>query len=61
MLAQHEVDAVVVNGIGGRPLAGFAQIGVPVYAGGGGDVDSTLAAFSAGKLPLVGPGNVCPH
>ena len=61
MLAQHEIDAIVVNGIGGRPLMGFNQIGVPVYAGNGSDVGSTLAAFSAGELQLLGPEHVCRH
>jgi len=61
MLADRGIDAIVVNGIGGRPLTGFNQIGVPVYAGPGGDVGGTLAAFAAGELRPVGPDNSCPH
>src|SRR5665647_307498 len=30
VLAEHNVDAIVVDGIGGRPLMGFNQGGLPV-------------------------------
>ncbi len=31
-LAEHMVDAIVVDGIGGRPLMGFNQVGIAVHA-----------------------------
>jgi predicted Fe-Mo cluster-binding NifX family protein len=31
LLAQHKVSALVVGGIGMRPLAGFRQVGISVY------------------------------
>ncbi len=30
-LAGHKVDALIVGGIGRRPLEGFAQVGIDVY------------------------------
>ena len=33
VLAEHNVDAIVVDGIGGRPLMGFNQVGIAVHAG----------------------------
>jgi len=61
LLAEHMVDAIIVNGIGGRPLAGFNQLGIAVFAGDGSDVDGTLRAFAAGRLSPVGPESVCRH
>jgi len=31
LLAQHNVNALVVGGIGVRPLMGFQQVGIDVY------------------------------
>jgi predicted Fe-Mo cluster-binding NifX family protein len=31
LLAQHKVNALVVGGIGMRPLMGFRQVGINVY------------------------------
>ena len=31
LLAGHKVDALIVGGIGRRPLDGFAQVGIDVY------------------------------
>ena len=33
VLAEHNVNAIVVQGIGGRPLMGFNQVGIAVLAG----------------------------
>ena len=60
-LAENTVDAIVVDGIGGRPLAGFAQLGIAVHAGAGPDVQTAVAAFVGGSLPPVGPDSVCRH
>lgn len=61
MLAQNGVSALIVNGIGGRPLAGCAHMGIAVYAGNGGSVADSLKAFSEGGLSLVGPEGACRH
>jgi len=61
MLAQHDVNAIVVDGIGGRPLMGFNQVGIAVHAGLGGDVRTAIDAFVAGGLPVVGLEGACQH
>jgi predicted Fe-Mo cluster-binding NifX family protein len=61
LLAEHNVDAIVVDGIGGRPLMGFNQVGIAVHAGVGGDVKATVHAFIQGGLPVVGLEGACQH
>ena len=61
LLAQHGVDAIVVDGIGGRPLAGFNQVGIAVHAGSGQTVEHSVRAFALDTLPCVDPGSVCQH
>jgi predicted Fe-Mo cluster-binding NifX family protein len=61
VLAEHKVDAIVVDGIGGRPLMGFNQVGIAVHAGYGPDVKTTVAAFVQGGLPEVGLEGACQH
>lgn len=60
-LAQEGVDALVVDGIGGRPLAGFQQVGISVYRGAGDTVAATVSAFVSDGLPLVGLEGACQH
>jgi predicted Fe-Mo cluster-binding NifX family protein len=61
VLAEHNVDAIVVDGIGGRPLMGFNQVGIAVHAGVGEDVQTTVHAFIQGGLPVVGFEGACQH
>jgi predicted Fe-Mo cluster-binding NifX family protein len=61
LLAEHKVDAIVVDGIGGRPLMGFNQVGIAVHAGVGGDVQTAVHAFIQGGLPVVGLEGACQH
>lgn len=61
VLAENNVNAIVVDGIGGRPLMGFNQVGIAVHAGVGADVQTTVRAFIEGGLPLVGFDNACQH
>ena len=60
-LAEHNVDAIVVDGIGGRPLMGFNQVGIEVLAGTGADVQTAVAAYIQGILPVVGLEGACRH
>jgi predicted Fe-Mo cluster-binding NifX family protein len=60
LLAEKAVDALVVGGMGMRPLMGFRQVGIDVY------YDATQArirpvveAMIAGKLPRFGETQVC--
>jgi predicted Fe-Mo cluster-binding NifX family protein len=61
VLAEHDVDVIVVDGIGGRPLMGFNQVGIAVHAGLGPDVQTAVAAYIQGALPVVGLGGACQH
>jgi predicted Fe-Mo cluster-binding NifX family protein len=61
VLAEHNVDAIVVDGIGGRPLMGFNQVGIAVHAGVGTDVRTTVDAYLSGGLPEVGFEHACQH
>jgi predicted Fe-Mo cluster-binding NifX family protein len=61
VLAEHQVDAIVVDGIGGRPLMGFNQVGIAVHAGLGRDVQTSVDAFVKGGLPVVGLEGACQH
>ncbi|MBA3036090.1 MAG: dinitrogenase iron-molybdenum cofactor biosynthesis protein [Desulfobacterium sp.] len=60
LLAGHKVNAIVVGGIGMRPLMGFRQVGIEVYY----DVTRPVIRpvvedLIAGKLPLIGNNQVC--
>jgi predicted Fe-Mo cluster-binding NifX family protein len=61
VLAEHNVDAIVVDGIGGRPLMGFNQVGIAVHAGVGTDVRTTVDTYLSGGLPEVGFEHACQH
>ena len=61
VLAEHNVDALVVQGIGGRPLMGFNQVGIAVHAGVGLDVRTSVDAFIRGELAVVGLEGACSH
>lgn len=61
LLAENTVDAIVVDGIGGRPLMGFNQVGIAVHAGTGADVQTAVAAYIEGILPVVGLEGACQH
>ena len=61
VLAENNVDAIVVQGIGGRPLMGFNQVGITVLAGVGADVRTTVDAYLSEGLPAVGFEHACRH
>ena len=61
LLAENTVGAIVVDGIGGRPLMGFSQVGIAVHAGTGPDVQTAAAAYVKGDLPVVGLEGDCRH
>ena len=62
VLAEHNVDAIVVQGIGGRPLMGFNQVGITVLAGvGDGRAHHRGRLTSSGGLPEVGFEHACQH
>ncbi len=60
LLAGAGVNALVVAGIGGRPLAGFNEAGIDVYFD---DrlpvVGQVVDAMLAGEVALIDPGYTC--
>ena len=60
LLADHKVDALIVGGIGMRPLMGFKHVWIDVYY----DVERqeikpVVEDLIAGKLPLNAENQVC--
>ena len=60
LLAGHNVNAIIVGGIGMRPLMGFRQVGIEVFH------DETrpqirpvVEDLIAGKLPQIADNQVC--
>jgi predicted Fe-Mo cluster-binding NifX family protein len=60
-LAENNVDAIVVQGIGGRPLMGFNQVGIAVLQGVGVQVQETVDALLDGGLPQFSAEHACGH
>jgi len=66
ILMKANVDAIVLGGIGGRPLAGFQQVGIATFRGIEGNVEENFKAFLSGTLPALempscGSGSGCSH
>lgn len=58
-LGGHNIDCVVVGGIGGGALTKLNQSGIRVYKAAAGTVSENLALFAAGSLSAFSPGHVC--
>ncbi len=60
LLADNKVDALVVGGIGLRPLMGFNQVKIDVYHDAErGDIKPVVEDLIAGNLPLIQNDQVC--
>jgi len=60
LLAGAGVQAVVVGGIGGRPLAGLLDAGIAVHQdGASATVGEAIAAFVNGETMVFDPGTSC--
>ena len=60
LLASHQVQRLVVGGIGMRPLMGFKQVGIEVYYDGERrDIRPVVEDMIHGKLPVIGEDQVC--
>ena len=60
LLAGHNVNALVVGGIGMRPLMGFRQVGINVYHDSQRpEVKPVVEDLIAGKLPEISDDQVC--
>lgn len=60
LLASNQVNALIVGGIGMRPLMGFKQVGIDVYY----DAERpgirpVVEDMIAGKLPMIAEDQVC--
>lgn len=61
LLKSHGVQAVLVSGIGIRPLTFFRQSGIEVYAGAVGTVEFAVSEFISGNLKRASEADVCGH
>ena len=60
LLAQAGVNALVVGGIGMRPLMGFRQVGIEVYHDGERpEIRPVVEDVLAGRLPRISDDQVC--
>jgi len=60
LLQQSRADALIVGGIGMRPLMGFRQAGIDVYYGPEGETVGTVVDhLLQGRLQLIGEDQVC--
>lgn len=60
LLAEHNVNALVVGGIGMRPLMGFRQVGINVYHDATRpEIRPVVEDLIAGNLPEISDDQVC--
>ncbi len=60
LLQQSQADALIVGGIGMRPLMGFRQAGIDVYYGPEGDtVEAVIGDLLEGRLKVIQEHEVC--
>lgn len=60
LLASHQVNALIVGGIGMRPLMGFRQVGIEVYHDDARrDIRPVVEDLIAGRLPQIRDNQVC--
>lgn len=60
LLSKHNVNALIVGGIGMRPLMGFKQVGIDVYHEAQTmEIEPVVQAFIAGNLPEIRNDQVC--
>jgi len=59
LLHANHVNKLIVAGIGGRPLQGFRETGIEVYAGSGQTVQETVDLFLSDQLAPISNDQVC--
>lgn len=60
LLAEHKVNALIVGGIGMRPLMGFRQAGIDVYHDANRpEIKPVVEDLIAGRLPQITDNQVC--
>lgn len=58
-LGGHDIDCVIVGGIGGGALMKLNQSGIKVYKAAAGTVSENLALFTANSLAVFAQNHVC--
>lgn len=62
LLANSGADAIVVAGMGARPLMGFNEVGIKVYFDDRHPIVGDVAKLvAAGKVPVMGTDQACRH
>jgi predicted Fe-Mo cluster-binding NifX family protein len=62
VLQEGGAEAIIVGGMGARPMQGFAGVGISVYFADKNTiktVDDAIAKFAAGQLPMMHADQVC--
>ena len=60
LLAENKVNALIVGGIGMRPLMGFRQVGIDVYHDATRpEIKPVVEDLIAGNLPVISDDQVC--
>jgi len=60
LLSENRVNALIVGGIGMRPLMGFRQVGIDVYHDDQrAEIEPVVKDLIAGKLPQISNDQVC--
>lgn len=59
ILKSHNVDAVLVSGIGGRPLMSLAEKKIKVFAGAAGKVSNAVEDYNKGLLQELSTNGTC--
>jgi len=60
-LGDHDVDAVLVGGIGGHAVARLSEAGIKVYRAPSGTLGDAVTAWRAGDLEEIDAGDSCAH
>jgi len=59
VLLENDAQAIVVHGIGMRPLEGFRQAGIQVFQGEGSGVKEVIEAFLASEIVTMDESRAC--
>lgn len=59
ILKSHNVDTVLVSGIGGRPLMSLAEKKIKVFAGAAGKVSNAVEDYNNGLLQELSTNGTC--
>jgi len=61
LLKDNDVNIIIVGGMGMRPMMGFQEVGIQVYAGAMGTIDFAINEFLEGRLEAAGDDVICGH